>query len=591
MLPLEEIARRLSDRFALLTSGSRTAMPRHRTLRAVVDWSWELMTEAERGLAMRLAVLPGGATVESAAAVCEDAVDDLAVADLLDALVDKSWIRREPGLPIRYRMLETMREYGEARLAEADRLEDVRARQAGYFADLVAETEPRLRTPDQIEAIGLLNAERDNITTALRFLGDRGDARRTLDMAVGLSWYWVILGAQTEPVTWLSFALRIPGDSDPVARILAEVLLAASSMDPDSASLDEMSVTSAAEAVQRLSTLNDELQEIESDQHPMLPLMKSVVAMFAHDEERLPATIEEALSSPDPWVRACTRMFRANVAENSGDVAAMRADVDQAVKEFEEIGDRWGLASSLSVRGRLLSLDGHLDAAIDALEEGQQHLRALGARGDEQMTLIRLADLELRRGDVPAARERANAVADLARQRGSSIHATIARSALVEIEVVVGDEAAARGWATPLLGELARFPVEHPLQGHGRTIALTATATVEIVFGDLDVAFPLLVEGYPTAVQTRDLPILATFGVAVAAYAERRGAAKDSAEILGAAARLRGADDWTDVGIRRVVERLRAAPDVDFDAAYAVGLDLDQPAATDRLDPSRLPAG
>ena len=121
VMPIGEIAARLSDRFRLLTGGSRTAMPRHRTLRAVVEWSWDLLAPDERLLAERLAVFPAGATVDSACAVCGD--DRLPVADigeLLLSLVDKSLLTTIDASPVRYRMLETIREYGTEQLeAEA----------------------------------------------------------------------------------------------------------------------------------------------------------------------------------------------------------------------------------------------------------------------------------------------------------------------------------------------------------------------------------------------------------------------------------------------------------------------------------------
>jgi hypothetical protein len=594
VLPLGEIARRLNDRFALLTSGSRTALPRHRTLRAVVDWSWELMSEQERELAMRLSVFPAGATVEAAAAVGADGSETPGsdsgrrpVADVLDALVDKSWIRPEPGLPLRYRMLETMREYGIEKLA--DQLETVRAQHARFFADLVRRTEPRLRTADQIDAIQVLTVERDNITTAMRFLGETGDARATLDMAVGLAWYWVMMSGRTDPVTWLSFALGVPGETDRVTRIVAEVLLAVSSMDPDAHPLPPDQETPAVvAAVERMAELNEEIQQVDSSGLPMVSLVKCVLAMFAEDAERLPAAMDEALTSGDPWVRACSRMFRANISENAGDVGSMRADIDQAVKEFSEIGDRWGLASTLSVRGQLLTLEGDLDGAVAALEEAQRYLHQLGARGDEQMAQIRLVRLELRQGDIEAARRRAHLMTELAEQRGSSIHAVIARSVLAAVEVTAGDEAAARRWASTLTTEVADLPTVHPLRGHGRALALTTVATIELAFGTPDAALPLLVEAYPHAVATKDLPILAGLGVATAEYAAQVGALRDAGEILGAAARLRGADDWTDIGVRQVVRRLRDDPAADFESAYAAGRDLDQDQAKHRLDPSGL---
>ncbi|MGX6601772.1 BTAD domain-containing putative transcriptional regulator [Micromonosporaceae bacterium Da 78-11] len=136
-LPVAVLADRLADRFRLLTGGSRTALPRHQTLRAVVDWSWELVSEPERRLWRRFAVFHGGAEVTAAEQVCET---DL---ELLGALVDKSLLVLGPD--DRYRMLETIREYGLARLAEAGETAAQRMRLARYLLDLAGTAEPQLR--------------------------------------------------------------------------------------------------------------------------------------------------------------------------------------------------------------------------------------------------------------------------------------------------------------------------------------------------------------------------------------------------------------------------------------------------------------
>ena len=177
-LPVHEIAARLSDRFRLLTGGSRTALPRHRTLRAVVEWSWDLLTPAERLLAERLAVFPAGATTASAAAVCaDDRVRRTDIPDLLAALVDKSLLVLEDDGP-RYRMLETIREFGIDRLAERGEVDAVRTAHAQYFADLITDVVPQLRDRRQRAAMRVIAAEHDNVLAALRHLVDRGDAGR-----------------------------------------------------------------------------------------------------------------------------------------------------------------------------------------------------------------------------------------------------------------------------------------------------------------------------------------------------------------------------------------------------------------------------
>src|SRR6185369_8261868 len=166
-LPLPDLADGLADRFRLLTTGSRTAPPRHRTLRAVIAWSWELLNEHERTVAERISVLPGGVTPASAAAVCAGTIVPAEeIPDLLAALVDRSLLQLAPGG--RYRMLETLREYGIERLAVD--VGPARDLAAAHFAGLIARHDPGLRGPGQPAAMAAIGAEYDNTLAALRHL-------------------------------------------------------------------------------------------------------------------------------------------------------------------------------------------------------------------------------------------------------------------------------------------------------------------------------------------------------------------------------------------------------------------------------------
>ena len=226
VMPIGEIAVRLSDRFRLLTGGSRTAMPRHRTLRAVVEWSWDLLAPDERLLAERLAVFPAGATVGSAIAICGDnllpATD---IGDLLLSLVDKSLLTMIEGPELRYRMLETIREYGTEQLADRGEARAARTAHAYYYARITAELDPVLRTAGQLLAIETLGLERDNILAGLRFLAESdepADRATSLDLALSLSWYWTMIGANSEAAIWLGLALQATEGIDHPERLWAE---------------------------------------------------------------------------------------------------------------------------------------------------------------------------------------------------------------------------------------------------------------------------------------------------------------------------------------------------------------------------------
>ena len=585
-LPIDEIAARLSDRFRLLTGGSRTALPRHRTLRAVVEWSWDLLTPPERTLVERLAVFPAGATPRSAEAVCAD--DDVPADDVLDllaSLVDKSLLQESGQTDVRYRMLETIREYGQERLAERGELTGIRAAHAAYFAELVTEAEPHLRRPEQLVWIALLNAERDNVLAALRHLGDQGDAQAALDMAVSVGWYWSLLGSHAEAVTWISFALDLPGDTDPQTRLVGEAIrVMNSTISPALVPTEDLE-----DGKRRIADLSARLDDVDTTSIPLLALLKPVVAMFSGDLDRVERLIEESFATTDPWVRAALRSFRAAVAENSGDLESLRVDAEQAVREFRELGDRWGLANSLQMLGQLKTVNGELDEAIASYEEALGLVVEMGAREDQALMHVRLAGLRLRNGEMAEAQRLVQIADQMSEATGSVMESLFARSVMAECARLAGDMAEARRLRDESLRRLGDIPPAHPIQGHGRALILAIAARLDLVDDQPDVAREGLVRAYEAAIGTKDMPIVASVGVVVAALAERTGLPLDAVEMLGAATRLRGADDATNLDIKELTATLREAlGDAPFDTAYDRGRTLDREAAIARLDPAVL---
>ena len=362
-MSVQQVADRLDDRFRLLTGGSRTAVPRHRTLRAVVEWSWELLSDPERELAARLAVFPAGATVESAETVAADAVPAGQVPDLLAALVDKSLLLLADGDPPRYRMLETIREYGAERLADEGAIAAVRARHAAYFCALAETADPFLRTAEQLPWLARLNVERENLLAALRYAVDAQDAATAVRTGAALSWFWTLRGSHAEAAGWLELALAVPGASPDEPRAIATTVQAISAM-----ALGE-----------HREGRDNALQMLEAfggidprGRHPMLSLVEPGLAMLAEDIPRAYAAIERGLSSADGWTRAALRMLRGFIAENEGDIAGMRGDLTEALHAFDEIGDRWGLANTLSALGGLHMTAGDLDTSLAEFERSLQ---------------------------------------------------------------------------------------------------------------------------------------------------------------------------------------------------------------------------
>lgn len=576
-LSADEIATRLSDRFRLLTGGSRTALPRHRTLRAVVAWSWDLLSDAERTLVERLAVFPAGATPHSAEAVCADAD----VLDLLTSLVDKSLLQPSDH---RYRMLETIREYGQERLAERGELQAVRDEHARYFAALLREAEPHLRGREQLEWMTRLNAERDNILAAIRHLGERGDAQGTLEMACHMGWYWSLLGSHAEALIWVDFALGVPGESTPEIRAVAEAIrVMNSASSPSTLVADDMAARLAG-----IVELDARLAQLDVNEVPLLALMRPVMAMFANDFPRARRLTEEGLSHADPWIAAALRSFRAALAENDGDVDTMRVETERAVAEFRRLGERWGLANSLQMLGMLESMEGNLDGAIATFEEALTLVVEMGAREDQALMQVRLASLWIRKGDLDTAREHVRRAQEMSEATGSTMEALFASSVLAECARFAGDTVEARRIVDDATHRLSQIPVTHPIAGHARALMLSIAGKQDLADGDPGRARDRLREAYEAALGTKDMPIVAAVGVGVADLAASDGNAAGAAEMLGAAARLRGAADLTDLDIRRISAALRAVLGAAFEERYAAGRALDRDAAIARLNPAAL---
>lgn len=588
VLPVSEIAARLSDRFTLLTGGSRTALPRHRTLRAVVQWSWDLLTPAERTLAERLAVFPSGATPDSAAAICSDpgaattVLRGQELPGLLDALVDKSLLQLTDGPGLRYRMLETIREFGVEQLAARGEVQAARAAHARYFARLAFRADAHLRGADQLTWLATLDAERDNMLAALKFFGDSGDRRAAVDLALGLTWYWTLLGSHGEAATWLRFALSTPGELDDGRQTLAEASLAISAMAGDHQDRDLDSFTS------RMADLDRRIQKVDLGRSPLALLLRPLLALFTGELAVIESRMQEALSSSDPWVRATVHVLRANIAENEGDIDRMRSEAEVALEQFSRIGDRWGLAGTLSHIALARTLDGDLEGAVSAYQEAAAHLDALGARGDTSMLKLRLAGVLVRLERFDEARQCLREASENGgRGQVGDLLLVIGETT---VAIAEGNREQTRALARRVREQLAAVGPVHRAQGHATAVSLAVLAETELQDGDVDRARSTLTTSYRTALPTHDMPILAAVGVVVAHLAQSLGAHREAAVALGAAARLRGADDLTDPRIRALRDQLADHLGPDFDAAYREGRELDRGSAIERLDPSALVA-
>lgn len=221
--PVAQIAARLNDRFRLLTGGSRTALPRQQTLRAVVDWSYELLFEDEQRIFERLAVFPGGCDLATAEAVCADEVIAAAdIADHLRALVDKSLVVAVPvGGGLRFTQLQTLAQYGRERLTERGDAVRIRDAMAKHFAQLCALSAPAFTGDQQRAWLTAMDQEHDNLRAALDWAVASDDAETALMIAGGAAWPHWLTGMVVEGRRWLDDAFACGGEADERTRALA----------------------------------------------------------------------------------------------------------------------------------------------------------------------------------------------------------------------------------------------------------------------------------------------------------------------------------------------------------------------------------
>lgn len=580
-LSLPDLADGLSDRFRLLTTGSRTAPPRHRNLRAVIAWSWELLDEHERVVAERISVLPGGVTPASATAVCAGtAVPTAEIPELLAALVDRSLLQLAPGTG-RYRMLETIREYGADRLADTGDLGTARDLAAAHFTELMARHDPELRGAGQLTAMKVISAEYDNTLAALHHLCATHDSPGAITLALTLAWYWQMFGRHPDAAYWLGEVLAVPGGGPAPERDCARAVYLLNRA-------EIMSGATAGEAAADRAEMRELADRLLA--HPELPSHYRVfgpILVFLQEEESALGIFQRLADGDDVWLSGLAHMFLAAIAEDAARLDRMRVHVKAALARFRKAGDRWGEAAVLPMRARLRRYD-DLDGALADLREARTLAGEFGSLslGDQLYSDLRWIDVHMRRGDT----ERAVAMIDSARER--ALHASSAEM----LVLVDAQEAAFRvrlgdlDRAGDLLDDAERglpsdtaFPADH-----ARTLAGSARAALCLALGDLPGADKALRKAYAAALATRELPALSPVTVNAAALAEQRGHQYESAVLLGVAARLRGAHDHTDPQVRELTHRGQAAlGEEEFAAAYAKGWELDGETAVTAADPAR----
>ncbi|MFB4304452.1 BTAD domain-containing putative transcriptional regulator [Actinomadura sp. NTSP31] len=442
-----QVADRLGDRFRLLTAGSRAALPRHRTLRAVVDWSWDLLDGAERTVLRRLSVFAGGATPESAVRVCgldaPDAPHPDDVIDVIAALVDKSLVMADGNADVRYRLLETVRVYAAERLDEAGEADRVRSEHAAYCVDLAERAEPELRRADQLRWAARLTAERDNCSAAFRHLTAVRDVRSGLRLVAALVWFWMMRDMELEAGGWARSVRDIAGDAAPpgmeeeYAMCVISADLVAELSSPEGTTNE--SLRAALDRVMRFVP--------DSPRHPALALARPASSIFTGDLEETRRLLHAVEDHPDPWVHGTVRVILGHMALNSGEIDRAAAEAVEGCAVFRELGDRWGLILGLSAMLQVAFARGELTEALRYGEEAHGYTReGMSAEAGAGM-LTALARVRAMMGDVEQARRDLDTAIAAMERAGEFADAAAALLLLCDLALQEGATEAARDYA------------------------------------------------------------------------------------------------------------------------------------------------
>ncbi|WP_344946913.1 AfsR/SARP family transcriptional regulator [Actinomadura miaoliensis] len=558
-----QLAARLDDRFRLLTGGSRTALPRHQTLRSVVEWSWELVSDAERALWRRLALFTGGATLESAEAVCAgDGLDRAEILDVLTGLVGKSlvsMVEQDGGEP-RYGMLETVRAYGLERLAEAGEEGRLRRAHAEHFLRLAETAEPRLFRHDQLDWLARLAAEHDNTHAALYWAISAGEAALAVRFCAALGWYWFLRGNLSEHADALEDVARLPGLPTDQSTAVALAMGAMTSLDM----VDNSRVT------QWLLRARDICEQLgEEPSHPVLRLMLATLELHLSgwSPDRFPA-IESLMDDPDPWVRGVARFARVQMGMGFGLTEGLEEHVEQSIAEFRAIGDRWGLSFVLTARAELQARRGRGREAVATLEQSMELSEALG--GGTAMRLhatLALARQVFLLGDRARAEELLTAALRETERTGAKEGTGLVQQQLAELLRRAGEpEEASR--------RLARAEDLLARHSHGllRALVLTSRAFLDLTRGDAERARSRLEKALREGVEAFDHMAVAAALVAMAHVALADDDPERAAVLIGTADALRGMPDLSFPESLAVERAARAAlGDAAYTAAYRRG--------------------
>ncbi len=491
-LSVDQIAARLDDRFRLLTRGSRASLPRQQTLRAALDWSYQLLTERERRVLRRLSVFAGGWTLEAAETVCRaDEIEQLDVLDLLTQLVFKSLVvTDEQNGDIRYRFLETVRQYGLEKLEESGETEAIRKRHRDWYLGLAERAEPELQGVRQAAWFDHLEAEHDNFRAALECSQTPGEARAGMRLAKALIRFWAVRGFVGEGGERLASILTRPEAAEPTA-LRAQVLWGAGWLD------FRQGHYQSARAL----------------------LEESLVIQRALKDRSGIGQVLNALGL---------------VARRQGDYSAAHALHEESLTIAREMGDKLGISHALNNLGLITREEGNYAAALTFHEQSLAIRRELGDKINISQSLMNLGLVATAQKEYTLARRFYEESLALSRELGDRLGIAYVLNNLGDVAYHEWDDAAARA----LYDESLK--IKRELQDKmGIAYTLNRLGRLVLRQGDVAAARTLYVESLALRQELWDRPGIAECFEGFAELAGAQGQPHRAARLIGAAEGLR----------------------------------------------------
>jgi predicted ATPase/DNA-binding SARP family transcriptional activator/tetratricopeptide (TPR) repeat protein len=548
-----QVAERLHDRFRLLSGGSRTSLPRHQTLGAVVEWSWSLLADPERTLATRLSVFASPATLDAVTAVC--AGGDLPQADVLyvlASLVEKSLVEALEGTDgqPRYRMLQTVRAFVAERLADPG---EVRAKFAAYMLELVEDLDPKLRGPHQVEALSMFDAEQGNVIAAVRTAVETQDGATSCRIAAAWTWYWMLrqgvfsgdtLSEHAMPVDRM-VPLEAGAPSD--ARVMLRILALVAETDGEAA------LGQIKELIQLTGVA------VNESRYPLLALIEPGAYMLVGEEEKAAIAFRRSLRHPDSWARAVAAVAGALAAENAGQIDRAERWFTHAIRACRRIGDRWGLTMALSGLAGIRSIRGDVAGAIERFEESARLEIEFGLQPEPPMVASRLAEQRYRAGDPEGALRDLERALVVSQERSQQAVAVLIRCKLSAVARTTGDLTRAWQYIEDSRTHLVRRPdgSGDPMPAWLDTAEL-ALLVAEGRFADARATGREALAGAQRGFIV-DYQSVAAVGEGLATLAAAEGDLTGAARLLGASHAVRGATDLGSPDVRALLARFGEA--------------------------------